>query len=50
MKAANNQKETIPLFLRDNLGEIHILGAKPEEMNIEPGNRLMYLGKKITSE
>ncbi len=50
IKAANNQKETIPLFLRDNLGEIHILGAKPEEMNIEPGNRLMYLGKKITSE
>lgn len=49
MKAANNQKETIPLFLRDNLGEIHILGAKPDDMNIEPGNKLMYLGKKITS-
>ncbi|MGB5384236.1 MAG: sodium:proton antiporter [Lutimonas sp.] len=49
MKAANSQKETIPLFLRDNLGEIHILGAKPEEMNIESGNKLMYLGKKITS-
>jgi NhaP-type Na+/H+ or K+/H+ antiporter len=50
MTAANNQKETIPLFLRDNLGEIHILGAKPEEMKVESGNKLMYLGKKITSE
>ncbi|MFD1316519.1 cation:proton antiporter [Namhaeicola litoreus] len=50
IKAANNQKDTIPLFLRDNLGEIHILGAKPEEMKVEAGNRLMYLGRKITSE
>ena len=38
---------SIPLFLMDNNGEFHIISSHSDEMSVEPGNQLMYLGKKL---
>ena len=38
---------SIPLFLMDNEGEFHIISSHSDEMSVEPGNQLMYLGKKL---
>ncbi len=41
------EREAIPLFIKDNEGELSIIPARNETMNIEAGNRLVYLGKPI---
>lgn len=45
INASKKEKNSIPLFLMDNLGKIHILTANYEKIDVEKGNILMYLGK-----
>ena len=47
LNASKKEVMTIPLFLKDNNGEIHIISSYSDEMEVEIGNTLMYLGKKI---
>ena len=47
LEAIKKEVMSIPLFLMDNNGEVHIISSHSEHMNVEPGNQLMYLGKKI---
>ncbi len=43
----NSEITSIPIFVKSNDGVIHILSSYSEKMNVEEGNVLMYLGKKI---
>ena len=45
--ATRKEIKSIPLFLKDLQDEIHILPADSSKMEVEPGYKLMYLGKKI---
>ncbi len=47
LEATKKEVMSIPLFLMDNNDEVHIISSHSEEMSVEPGNQLMYLGKKI---
>lgn len=48
MDATKSEIKTIPLFIKDNNGIIHILPSDSDQMSIEAGYKLMYLGKKLT--
>ncbi len=39
--------KTIPLFIKDKQGEVHIIPFNSEQMSVESGCKLMYLGKKL---
>jgi len=39
--------KTIPIFIKDEVGEVHIIPSASEQMPIKTGYKLMYLGKKI---
>lgn len=39
--------KTIPIFIKDKAGEVHVIPSYSETINIEQGYVLMYLGKKI---
>jgi len=39
--------KTIPIFIKDNNGEVHIIPSASEKMHVEAGYKLMYLGKKL---
>jgi NhaP-type Na+/H+ or K+/H+ antiporter len=43
----NTEISSIPIFVKSNDGVIHIISSYSENMNIEEGNMLMYLGKKL---
>jgi len=43
----NAEIGSIPVFVKSNDGVIHIISSYSEEMNVEEGNMLMYLGKTI---
>jgi len=43
----NEEIHAIPLFLKDNNGEIHIFSSLNESFKIEKGNTLIYIGKTI---
>ena len=43
----NSEITSIPIFVKSNDGVIHIISSYSERMNVEEGNMLMYLGKKI---
>ena len=43
----NSEITSIPIFVKSNDGVIHILSSYSEKMNVEEGNVMMYLGKKI---
>ncbi len=45
--ATHKEIKAIPLFLKDLKDEIHILPADSSKIEVEPGYKLMYLGKKI---
>jgi len=45
--ALNSEITSIPLFVKSNDGVIHIISSYSEKINIEKGNMLMYLGKKL---
>ncbi|QLE01054.1 cation:proton antiporter [Galbibacter sp. BG1] len=43
----NNEKDAIPIFIKDNEGELHIIASYIKEMKVEEGNQLVYLGKPM---
>lgn len=43
----NAETGSIPIFIKSNDDVIHIISSYSEKMNLEEGNVLMYLGKKI---
>ena len=48
---SNNDPDIIPLFLKDNEGELHIISSYNLEVdNIEEGCQLIYLGKPFDVE
>jgi NhaP-type Na+/H+ or K+/H+ antiporter len=47
MEDTQKEIKSIPLFLKDLKEEIHILPADSSKIDVEPGYKLMYLGKKI---
>ncbi len=44
------EKDTIPLFIRDLNNEIQIIPSNYKEISVEPGYKLMYLGKEVQTE
>ncbi|MFT4575107.1 MAG: NhaP-type Na+/H+ or K+/H+ antiporter [Polaribacter sp.] len=42
----NTEISSIPIFVKSNDGVIHVISSYSENMNIEEGNMLIYLGKK----
>ena len=48
---SNNDEDIIPLFVKDNEGELHIISSyNLEYKNIEAGSQLVYLGKPFDVE
>lgn len=47
VKEIYNSPYAIPLFLKDNLGTIHIISSINKSLKIEKGNTLIYIGKTI---
>jgi NhaP-type Na+/H+ or K+/H+ antiporter len=47
LKEINDEEHSIPLFLKDNTGFIHIISSLNKSFKIEKGNVLMYVGKTI---
>ncbi len=47
LKAARQDPNTIPIFVKDNKNEIFIIPSQTRLLEIKPGNKMMYLGKKI---
>lgn len=48
LKEIIEEPQSIPMFLKDNVGVIHIISSLSESLIIEKGNKLMYIGKTIT--
>lgn len=47
LKEIDKEPQAVPLFLKDNNNEIHIISSLKNSSKIEKGNILIYLGKKI---
>ncbi|AMC11560.1 cell shape-determining protein [Lutibacter profundi] len=47
LKEIDKEPQAVPLFLKDNNNEIHIISSLKDSSKIEKGNILIYLGKKI---
>lgn len=47
IEATNKELKSIPLFVKDLKGEIHIIPADQSKINVDKGFKLMYLGKKL---
>ena len=47
LKDINDLNDSIPLFLKDNEGVIHIISSIDKNVKIEKGNKLVYIGKKV---
>ncbi|KFB01293.1 cell shape-determining protein [Mangrovimonas yunxiaonensis] len=43
----NNEQKSIPLFIKDTSGELHIICSLPEAFAFEKGFKLVYLGKPV---
>lgn len=51
IKTTNNDKDIIPLFIKDNEGELHIISSYNTEITgVEKGYHLVYLGKPLDVE
>jgi hypothetical protein len=50
IEATKKEVKSIPIFIKDLQENIHILPADSEKMDIKPGYKLMYLGKKLPLE
>ncbi|NNC50122.1 MAG: sodium:proton antiporter [Flaviramulus sp.] len=51
IKITNNDKDIIPLFIKDNEGELHIISSYNLDVDeIEEGCQLVYLGKPFDVE
>ena len=46
MEKLNTKISSIPIFVKSNDGQIQVISSYSENMNIEEGSLLMYLGKK----
>lgn len=47
VKEINEEKQAIPVFLKDNNGFIHIISSLRKSLKIENGNVLVYIGKTL---
>ncbi|WP_372766191.1 cation:proton antiporter [Lutibacter sp.] len=47
LKEINDELHSIPLFLKDNSGFIHIISSLNKSFKIEKGSVLMYIGKTL---
>ena len=47
IEETKKELKSIPIFIKDNKGEVLIIPSNSEDMPIEEGNKLMYLGKKL---
>ena len=47
MERLNELKDSIPIFVKDLSGEIHIIASFTDIKEIEPGYKLVYLGKPV---
>ncbi len=47
LETINSEIKAIPLFIKDDKGEVQIIPSKSEQLSIESGYKLMYLGKKL---
>lgn len=47
LKASRKEIKSIPIFVKDNTGEILIIPKNGEDLPVEAGNKFIYLGKKI---
>ncbi|MDH3321375.1 MAG: cation:proton antiporter [Flavobacteriaceae bacterium] len=47
LNATKNNVKSVPLFIKDNENNIHIIQSNSEDMQIESGYQMMYLGKEI---
>ncbi|WP_340076328.1 cation:proton antiporter [Leptobacterium sp. I13] len=45
IEALNHEKDAIPVFIKDHTGELHIIAAYNDKMEIKEGDLLVYLGK-----
>lgn len=50
LKQAQNMRSTIPLFIREPDGNLIIIPAEHEDLSIEEGSALIYLGEQIETE
>ncbi|WP_439152628.1 cation:proton antiporter [Winogradskyella sp.] len=51
IEITNNNKDIIPLFLKDEEGELHIISSYNTEVeDLEDGSKLVYLGKPFDVE
>jgi len=47
MDVVNKERYIIPLFIKNESGHLHIISAKQDELEISPGDVLVYLGKEF---
>ncbi len=47
LKEINDEPHAIPMFIKDNKDEIHIISSLSKDFKIEKGTTLMYIGKTI---
>lgn len=48
IKDLNNEKYTIPLFIKDNTEELQIIASYTMQLKIDEGYKLVYLGKPMS--
>ncbi len=47
LEATKNEIKTVPIFVKDLEGEIHIIPSNSGQLQVDEGFKLMYLGKKL---
>ena len=47
LKKLREEVKSIPLFVKDTEGTIHIIPSDHAKLEIKPGTKLMYVGKKV---
>ena len=47
LEATKNEIKTVPVFVKDVEGEIHIIPSDSEQLSVTEGFTFMYLGKKL---
>lgn len=47
LETVNEELHSIPLFLKDNNGFIHLIASLTSKFEIKKGNKFIYLGKKL---
>ena len=50
LNIAREKRSTIPLFIRESDGNLIIIPADHEDLDIAPGSSLIYLGEEIEME